>query len=139
MNGENPPRDPRAPTGSSSSSSAGESRGPTPGFGAVYEGDPKFRQPIVEVLKTVFDPEIPVDIYELGLVYRIEVSEEGRARIELTLTSPACPAAEIIPREVQSKVGAIEGITEAHVDVVWDPPWSMEFMSEEARLALGMY
>jgi FeS assembly SUF system protein len=92
---------------------------------------------IVEMLKTVYDPEIPVDIYELGLVYDIEVSPEGAAAIQMTLTSPACPVAGSLPEEVRSRVNGIPGIEEVRVDLVWDPPWSPERMSEAAKLQLG--
>jgi FeS assembly SUF system protein len=104
-----------------------------------YHGKPELRDPIVAALRTVFDPEIPVDIFELGLVYKVEVSEAGAAAIEMTLTSPACPSAEQIPVDVQERVGAIPGVTSVRVDVVWDPPWNPDFMSEAAKLMLGMY
>jgi FeS assembly SUF system protein len=110
-----------------------------PGFAMDYAGAPELRDPIARVLKTVYDPEIPVDILELGLIYRVEVDEAGSARVKMTLTSPACPSAEQLPVEVREKVGAVEGIREAHVDVVWDPPWNPDFMSEAAKLQLGMY
>ena len=95
------------------------------------------RKKIVEVLKTVYDPEIPVDIYELGLVYTVDVDAGGKVEITMTLTSPACPVAESLPVEVEQKVNAIEGVSSVKVDVTWDPPWSPEKMSEAARLTLG--
>jgi FeS assembly SUF system protein len=94
---------------------------------------------IVEALKTVYDPEIPVDIYELGLIYDILVDAERRVLIKMTLTSPACPSAQQIPSEVRYKVKAIDGVTDAWVDIVWDPPWGKERMSEAARLQLGFF
>jgi FeS assembly SUF system protein len=94
---------------------------------------------IIEVLKTVYDPEIPVNIYELGLVYKLEVSPSGVVKIEMTLTSPMCPVAGSLPPEVESKVRSVEGVTDAKVELVWDPPWNMERMSEAARLQLGMF
>jgi FeS assembly SUF system protein len=94
---------------------------------------------IIEKLKTVYDPEIPVNIYELGLIYRLEVSPSGVVKIEMTLTSPMCPVAGSLPPEVESKVRSVEGVREVKVDLVWDPPWSMERMSEAARLQLGMF
>jgi len=97
------------------------------------------REPIVNALRTVYDPEIPVDVYELGLIYKIEVDEAGAARVEMTLTSPACPSAESIPVEVKDKLEQLAGIESCHVDIVWDPPWSQDFMSEAARVQLGMY
>jgi FeS assembly SUF system protein len=91
---------------------------------------------IIEVLHTVHDPEIPVNIYELGLVYEVKV-EEGKVNIVMTLTAPACPVAGDIIFEVQSKVEAIEGVKDVHVQLTFDPPWSKDMMSEEARLELG--
>jgi FeS assembly SUF system protein len=94
---------------------------------------------VVEVLRTVYDPEIPVNIFELGLVYDLEVSPTCGVSIRMTLTSPACPVAGSLPGEVQSKVRAIPGVTEAKVDLVWDPPWDKERMSEAAKLQLGFF
>lgn len=93
---------------------------------------------IIEAIKTVFDPEIPVDIYELGLIYGIEVQENGQVAVQMTLTSPMCPVAESLPMEVQEKIMAVEGVTDVDLQVVFDPPWSKELMSEEARFALDM-
>jgi FeS assembly SUF system protein len=92
---------------------------------------------VIEVLKTVYDPEIPVDIYQLGLVYGIEVGEDRHVAIRLTLTSPMCPVAGSLPPEVEAKVSRIPGVGGARVDVVWEPPWNPSMMSEEARLELG--
>jgi len=94
---------------------------------------------IVGVLKTVFDPEIPVDIYELGLIYDIIVDAERRALINMTLTSPACPSAQQLPMEVQYKVKALPEIEDAKVEIVWDPPWTKDRMSEAAKLTLGIF
>jgi FeS assembly SUF system protein len=94
---------------------------------------------IVEALKTVFDPEIPVNIYELGLIYDILVDGSNLVGIRMTLTAPACPAAQSLPVEVKNKVGQIPGVTEVVVDVVWDPPWDRDRMSEAAKLQLGMF
>jgi FeS assembly SUF system protein len=93
---------------------------------------------VIEALQTCYDPEIPANIYELGLVYRIEVDDEGGVRIQMTLTTPHCPVATSLPGEVQSKVAAIPGVKSANVDVVWDPPWDPSKMSDSARLQLGM-
>ena len=93
---------------------------------------------VVEALKTVYDPEIPVDIYELGLIYGVELDESGAAKIRMTLTTPMCPAAEELPPEVESKARSVEGVTAVTLDLVWDPPWSPAMMSEAARLELGM-
>ena len=94
---------------------------------------------IVEVIKTVFDPEIPVDIYELGLIYEIKADAEGKVLVEMTLTSPACPSAQQIPSEVRYKVKSIPGVKEAWVDIVWEPPWDKDRMSEAAKLSLGLF
>jgi FeS assembly SUF system protein len=93
---------------------------------------------VIEVLCTCFDPEIPVHIYDLGLIYEINVDASGTVRIKMTLTSPGCPAAQSLPAEVTSKVQAIPGVVAAKVDVVWDPPWNPNKMSETAKLQLGM-
>jgi FeS assembly SUF system protein len=93
----------------------------------------------VEALKTVYDPEIPVDIYELGLIYEIIVDVERQVLVRMTLTSPACPSAQQIPSEVRYKVKAIPEVTEAWVEIVWEPPWDKERMSEAAKLALGFF
>jgi len=93
---------------------------------------------IVEQLKTVYDPEIPVNIYELGLVYKIDVEDDNSVRVEMTLTSPHCPVAETLPGEVEQKVMTAEGVTSCKVDIVWEPPWNSSMMTEEAQLELGM-
>jgi FeS assembly SUF system protein len=93
---------------------------------------------VVEVLKSIYDPEIPVDIYELGLIYDVAISEDGDATITMTLTTPHCPVAESMPGEVEMRVLSVPGIRDAVVDLVWDPPWDPSKMSDEARLELGM-
>ncbi|PHN04934.1 SUF system Fe-S cluster assembly protein [Flavilitoribacter nigricans] len=93
---------------------------------------------IIESIKTVYDPEIPVDIYELGLIYDIDIKEDGQVAVRMTLTSPMCPVAESLPMEVQEKIIAVDGVTDVDLQVVFDPPWSKELMSEEARFALDM-
>ncbi len=98
----------------------------------------ELKNSIIEVIKTIYDPEIPVDIYELGLIYEVDVDPANNVRIEMTLTAPNCPAAESLPAEVQQKVQSIPGVTSFHLDLVFDPPWSMDYMSEEAKLELGM-
>lgn len=89
------------------------------------------------MLKTVFDPEIPVNIYDLGLIYKIDVSDDGRLSIDMTLTAPNCPAVDFIIEDVRMKLESIEGIKEVEVNVVFDPPWDKDMMSEEAKLELG--
>ncbi len=93
---------------------------------------------IIEVIKTVFDPEIPVNIYDLGLIYEIDVDEEGNAHIVMTLTSPNCPVAESLPEEVHQKVSTIEGIKSVNLNMTFDPPWTKDMLSEEALLELGL-
>ena len=93
---------------------------------------------IVNVLKTIYDPEIPVDIYELGLIYDVFVSDENNAKILMTLTSPNCPVAESLPKEVEDKVKTLKEINECEVEITFDPTWTQEMMSEEAKLELGM-
>ncbi|MDJ0646796.1 MAG: iron-sulfur cluster assembly protein [Flavobacteriaceae bacterium] len=92
---------------------------------------------IVDVLKTIYDPEIPVDIYELGLIYDVFVNENKEAKILMTLTSPNCPVAETLPVEVEEKVQTLDEIDNADVEITFDPPWSQDMMSEEAKLELG--
>jgi FeS assembly SUF system protein len=94
---------------------------------------------VIAVLRTIFDPEIPVNIHELGLIYDLKISPEGAVAIRMTLTSPACPVAGALPEEVRQKVGAVPGVTDAKVELVWDPPWDMSRMSEAAQLQLGLF
>jgi FeS assembly SUF system protein len=94
---------------------------------------------IVEALKTVFDPEIPVNIYELGLIYDVDLQPGGQVQVKMTLTSPGCPVAGSLPGEVKNKVEAVPGVTAADVELVWDPAWNPSMMSEAARLQLGMF
>ena len=93
---------------------------------------------VIDALHTVYDPEIPVDIFELGLIYKIDVDDDQHVHIDMTLTSPACPVAGTLPDEVKTKVEAVEGVAGATVEVVWDPPWHPGLMTEEAQLELGM-
>ncbi len=101
--------------------------------------DSILEQKAVEAIKTCFDPEIPVNIYDLGLIYKVEETEAGKIKVEMTLTSPSCPVAESLPMEVQEKVAKVEGVEEVDLQVVWDPPWSMDMMTDEARFALDMF
>ena len=101
-------------------------------------GAEAIRERVVEQLRTVFDPEIPVNIYELGLIYEVKVEQDGRTLIRMTLTTPMCPAAEVLPPEVETKARAVAGVTSVELDLVWDPPWNPDMMSEAAKLDLGM-
>lgn len=92
---------------------------------------------IIDVLKTIYDPEIPVDIFELGLIYEVKIDKDKNINIEMTLTSPNCPVAESLPKEVEDKVAGISEVTSAKVNIVFDPPWDKDMMSEEAQLELG--
>ena len=92
---------------------------------------------IVDVLKTIYDPEIPVDVFELGLIYEVRIENDGEVTIDMTLTSPNCPVAETMPKEVEDKVALVEGVKSSKVNIVFDPPWDKEMMSEEAKLELG--
>jgi FeS assembly SUF system protein len=92
---------------------------------------------VVEILKTIYDPEIPVDIFELGLIYEVRIDEDRYVSIDMTLTSPNCPVAETLPKEVEEKVSSIDTVSGAKVTIVFDPPWDKDMMSEEAKLELG--
>ncbi|MCG7873786.1 MAG: SUF system Fe-S cluster assembly protein [Candidatus Thiodiazotropha lotti] len=93
---------------------------------------------LIEALRTVYDPEIPVNIYDLGLIYRLEVDDQGQVEIDMTLTAPACPVAGTLPREVGRVIDAVPGVEDTVVHLVWSPPWSKERMSEEAQMKLGL-
>jgi FeS assembly SUF system protein len=115
---------------------------PTGTSTAGIESDPlntlKLKPPIVDVLHTVFDPEIPVNIYELGLIYDVIVDKDGVVGVKMTLTAPACPAAQSLPLEVERKVRDVPGVTDVRVEIVWDPPWDKDKMSDVAKLQLGL-
>jgi FeS assembly SUF system protein len=113
---------------------AGDTETP-PGGEATNED---LRDAVIDALKSVYDPEIPVDIYELGLIYDVAISEDGDATVTMTLTTPHCPVAESLPNEVELRVLSVPGIRDAVVNLVWDPPWDPSKMSDEARLELGM-
>ena len=97
------------------------------------------RQRVVEALKQVYDPEIPVNIYDLGLIYRLDVGDGGAVAIDMTLTTPGCPVAETFPGMVEHEVGRVEGVRSAAVEIVWDPPWTQDRMTEAAKLELGLW
>ena len=105
----------------------------------INNGTEGLDQKIIEVLKYCYDPEIPVDIYELGLIYKIAIDERNEVNITMTLTSPACPVAETLPPDVETKVKTIEEVAAAKVEITFDPPWDKEMMSEAAKLELGFW
>src|SRR6195952_2798165 len=94
---------------------------------------------IIDAISTVYDPEIPVNIYELGLIYAIDIHDDGKIKVEMTLTAPACPSAQELPEQVKESVLAVPGVTDCEVETVWDPPWDQSRMTEEARLQLNMF
>ena len=107
---------------------------------ALADGEPggQVHDGVIAALKDIFDPEIPVNIYELGLIYGVEVSDDGAVAISMTLTTPHCPVAESMPGEVELRAASVPGVRDAEVNLVWDPPWGPDRMSDEARLELGM-
>lgn len=98
----------------------------------------ELRNEVVEMLRTIFDPEIPVNIYDMGMIYEVEIDDEAVARVKMTLTSPACPVAGTLPGEVEQRVASVEGVERAEVELVWDPPWTQDLLSEAAKLQLGL-
>jgi FeS assembly SUF system protein len=125
---------------------AGFGRHESPPEGSLHQEDvfvermepEALREPIIEALRRVHDPEIPVNIYDLGLIYRIDISERGDVAIDMTLTAPACPVAGMMPVMVKDAVAGVEGVGNVQVELVWDPPWSQANMSDEAKLQLGL-
>ena len=99
----------------------------------------QLKKQVIEAIKTVYDPEIPVNIYELGLIYEVTIDADNEAYVLMTLTSPSCPVAEILPPEVHQKVESVDGVSKATVEITWDPPWDPDRMSEAAKLELGMF
>jgi len=110
----------------------------SPSQAAAAGGDEAIREGVIDALRTVYDPEIPVNIYELGLVYDVEVRADAKVYVRMTLTSPMCPVAESLPPEVEAKARGVSGVRDVEVELVWDPPWNPGMMSEAARLELGM-
>ncbi len=99
----------------------------------------ELREDVIEILKTIYDPEIPINIYELGLIYDIKISDSGNVSINMTLTAPGCPVAQTFPGEVEQKVLSVDGVNKAHVELVWEPAWTKDMMTEAAQLQLGMF
>jgi FeS assembly SUF system protein len=123
------------PTNAAEPDAAGADEPSSNGGGRDYE---ELKADLIAAMKTVYDPEIPVDIYELGLIYAVDINSTGFVTITMTLTTPMCPAAEILPPEVEAKCRAVDGVTDVTLDLVWDPPWDMEMMSDSARLELNL-
>lgn len=99
----------------------------------------EIKEDVIEMLKTIYDPEIPINIYELGLIYETDVSASGNVEIKMTLTAPGCPVAQTFPGDVENKVSSVAGVNNVHVELVWDPPWTRDQMSEAAQLQLGIF
>jgi len=100
--------------------------------------DEQLREELIAALRTVYDPEIPVNIYDLGLIYALNITDQGRVEIDMTLTAPGCPVAGTFPAEVESRLMDVPGVSEVHVTLVWEPPWSMDLIPEHAKLQLGL-
>jgi len=105
----------------------------------VTTGTEALKAQVIDVLRTVYDPEIPVNIYDLGLIYRCDVDENGVVEVEMTLTAPGCPVAQSFPGTVESAIRKVPGVTAARVELVWDPPWCQDRMTDEAKLELGLF
>lgn len=101
--------------------------------------DAPLREKVVEAIQGIYDPEIPVNIYDLGLIYSIDINEQSEVDVTMTLTAPACPVAGSLPGQVENTIKAVEGVADATVELVWDPPWHKELMTDEARLTLGLF
>lgn len=104
----------------------------------TIEEQKDIEQRVIEALQTIYDPEVPVNIYEMGLIYGVELDPLGNASVSMTLTAPNCPAAQSLPMEVEEKVKAVEGVNDVHLEIVWEPPWDPSLMSDAAKLQLGM-
>ena len=106
----------------------------------LVKSSPKeLKEDVIAMLQTIFDPEIPINIHELGLIYSVEISAASVVDIQMTLTAPGCPVAQSFPGEIEAKVGSVPGVAEAHVELVWEPMWTKDMMSEAAQLQLGMF
>jgi FeS assembly SUF system protein len=118
-------------------SNPGSTPGPNPSSNST--GTKPTEDALIAAIGNVYDPEIPVNVYELGLIYTIDIQDDGRVKVEMTLTAPACPSAQELPIQVQEAVMSVPGVTDCEVETVWDPPWDPSRMTEEARLQLNMY
>lgn len=102
-------------------------------------GDASLKERVIAAMRSVYDPEISVNIYDLGLIYKMDITPQAEVLVKMTLTAPACPVAGILPGQVEAAIKSVEGVSDAHVELVWDPPWTQERMTDEARLTLGLY
>ncbi len=118
---------------------ASERVDPPAGEAVITGGEEELQKSVVAAIMTCYDPEIPVDIYQLGLIYRIDINDKNAIDVEMTLTSPNCPVAGTLPGEVEQTIASVSGVASAQVSIVWDPPWGPERMSEGARLQLGLF
>ncbi len=105
---------------------------------ALLESEDQLRESLVAALRTIYDPEIPVNIYDLGLIYSLDIDGEGNVNIDMTLTAPACPVAGTFPATVEDRLGEVPGVKEVHVELVWEPAWSMDMLTDEVKLELGL-
>ena len=105
----------------------------------VKNNPEELRDNVIKILKTIYDPEIPVNIYELGLIYKIDIDKSSNVEIEMTLTAPGCPVAQTFPGDVEAKVNTVAGVNKVHVELVWEPAWNKDRMSEAAQLQLGIF
>lgn len=126
-------------TAAASAETSGEAQAPAASTGLSPEEVERLTNDIIAALKTVYDPEIPADIYELGLIYKVEIDDDRNVVIDMTLTAPGCPVAGEMPIWVENAVSAVPGIAQTKVSIVFDPPWDQSRMSDEARLAVGMF
>jgi len=133
-------KDPNAVDTPAADTPAGDAPAGEPQASALPPGEiDRLTDDIVAALKTVYDPEIPADIYELGLIYKVDIEDDRSVNVDMTLTTPNCPAAQELPQMVEDAVASVSGVREAKVNIVWDPPWDPSRMSDEARLVLNMW
>jgi len=139
MDESKPEPRPEADNGVAAADSAGAAEASERPSAIPSEEMARLTDEIVNALKTVYDPEIPADIYELGLIYRVDIDDDRAVKIDMTLTTPNCPAAADLPAQVENAVAGVPGVREAKVNIVWDPPWDQSRMSDEARAVLNMW
>jgi FeS assembly SUF system protein len=126
------------PNRADDSGSPQHAEGPEAGDGEPARTPEQIKSDVIDLLRTVYDPEVPVNIFDMGLIYDVDVEEDRSVYVKMTLTTPMCPVAETLPPEVEAKARGVAGVTDVHLDLVWDPPWHPGMMSEAARLELNM-